>query len=37
MSRLPVAATALILAAAAVYGLILGSLDALGRKLWTPR
>ena len=37
MSRLPVAATACVLAAAAVYGIVMGTLDAVGRRLWTPR
>ena len=37
MRRLPVAATACVFAAAVVYGIVMGSLDAVGRRLWTPR
>ena len=37
MRRLPVAATTLMLAAAAVYGIVLGTLDAAGKWLFTPR
>ena len=37
MSRLPVATTAVVLAAAAVYGIVLGTLDAAGKWLFTPR
>ena len=32
-----VAATALLFAGAAVYGLVMGSLDAAGKWLFTPR
>ena len=37
MPRPPVAATALILAAAAIYGIVMGTLDAAGKWLFTPR
>ena len=35
--HLAVAGTALALTAAAAYGLAMGALDALGRRLFTPR